>query len=86
MDNSMEIILYNSPEGNKKIEVVFQDENFWLTQKRMAELFGVDVRTINEHLKNIFQSLELLPGATIRKIRIVQKEGNRDVNRDIEFY
>ena len=51
MDN--EIIFYTSPEGKKKVEVVFQDENFWLSQKRMAELFGVDVRTVNEHLTGI---------------------------------
>ncbi len=84
MDN--EIIFYTSPEGKKKVEVVFQDENFWLSQKRMADLFGVDVRTVNEHLKNIFQSRELTEEATIRKIRIVQKEGNREVGREVEFY
>lgn len=91
MDNGQlkmdsEIIFYTSPEGKKKVEVVFQDENFWLSQKHMAELFGVDVRTVNEHLKNIFQSRELTEEATIRKIRIVQKEGNRDVSRELEFY
>lgn len=84
MDN--EIIFYTSPEGKKKVEVIFQDENFWLSQKRMAELFGVDVRTVNEHLKNIFQSRELTEDATIRKIRIVQKEGNREVGREVDFY
>jgi hypothetical protein len=59
MDNSQQpqfsdIIFYNSPEGNVKVEVIFNDETFWLSQKRMAELFGVDVRTVNEHLQNIF--------------------------------
>jgi len=81
-----EIIFYTSPEGKKKVEVVFQDENFWLSQKRMAELFGVDVRTVNEHLKNIFLSAELTEEATIRKIRIVQKEGNREVGREVDYY
>ncbi len=81
-----DIIFYKSPEGNVKVEVIFNDETFWLSQKRMAELFGVDIRTINEHLGNIFTSDELSESATIRKIRIVQKEGQRDVARDIEFY
>jgi hypothetical protein len=68
------------------VEVLFQDENFWLSQKRMAELFGVNVRTVNEHLKNIYQSGELNPEGTIRKFRIVQNEGGRDVSREVEFY
>ena len=50
-----EIILYSSPEGDIKIEVFFNDESFWLSQKKMAELFGVDVRTVNEHLQNIYK-------------------------------
>ena len=53
MDN--EIIFYTSPEGKKKVEVVFQDENFWLSQKRMAELFAVEVNTVNYHLKEILK-------------------------------
>lgn len=81
-----DIIFYSTPDGQVHIEVFFQDETFWLSQKRMAELFGVDVRTINEHLKNIFSSNELDQSATIRKIRIVQKEGSRDVARDVDFY
>ncbi|GGH25516.1 hypothetical protein GCM10007423_09790 [Dyadobacter endophyticus] len=81
-----DIIFYSSPAGNVKVEVIFDDETFWLNQKRLAELFGVDVRTINEHLRNIFNSGELEREATIRKIRIVQKEGNRDVTREVDFY
>ena len=65
-----EIILYTSPEGTKKIEVVFQDENFWLSQKRLAELFRVEVNTVNYHLKEIFKSGELNEKSVIRKIRI----------------
>jgi hypothetical protein len=84
--NEANIILYQSPQGNVKVEVVFEEESFWLSQKRMAELFGVDNRTVNEHLKNIFQSNELQAEATIRKFRIVQKEGNREVAREIDFY
>lgn len=81
-----EIIFYSSPEGDIKIEVFFNDETFWLNQKKMAELFGVDVRTINEHLQNIYNTGELQREATIRKIRIVQKEGSRDVARDVDFF
>jgi hypothetical protein len=82
----LEILLYATPENRTTIEVFFENETFWLSQKKMAELFGVDVRTINEHLKNIFQSDELEALSTIRKFRIVQKEGARDVSRDIDFY
>jgi len=62
------------------------DETVWLTQKLMAELFQKNVRTINEHIKNIYSEGELDPGATIRKFRIVQKEGQRNVERLIDFY
>ncbi|MFD2885972.1 virulence RhuM family protein [Chitinophaga cymbidii] len=81
-----QVLLYSTPEGNGKIEVFFEDETFWLSQKKMAELFGVDVRTVNEHIKNIFNSSELEPEATIRKFRIVQTEGSREVSREVEFY
>ncbi|MCK9401445.1 MAG: hypothetical protein M0Q51_15815 [Bacteroidales bacterium] len=81
MENN-QIIFYATPEGNIKVEVVFKEETFWLSQKRIADLFSVDVRTINEHLQNIFKINELNPKATIRKFRIVQKEGNRDVTRE----
>ncbi|WP_439581839.1 RhuM family protein [Dyadobacter bucti] len=85
-DQQADIIFYSSPAGHVKVEVIFNDETFWLNQKRLAELFGVDVRTINEHLQNIYNSGELPREATIRKIRIVQKEGNRHVSRDVDFY
>ena len=81
-----QIILYRTDESSVKIEVAFQDETFWLSQKRMAELFGVEVPTINYHLKEIFSSGELDARATIRKIRIVQREGSRDVSREVDFY
>lgn len=84
--NQGELILYQTPEGTVRIEVAYENETFWLNQKRIAELFGVEVHTINYHLKEIFSSGELDPDSTIRKIRIVQKEGNRDVARGIEFY
>ena len=67
------------------MQVQFEDGTFWLTQKRIAELFGVDVRTVNEHLQNIFKSGELERKGTIRKIRIVQQEGSRKVSR-LDFF
>ena len=81
-----EIILYTTPQGDVKIDIRFEDETFWLSQKKMAELFDVDVRTINEHLKNIYSSGELKENSTIRKFRIVQTEGKREVEREISFY
>ena len=81
-----QIILYSTPEGAAKIEVHFEDETFWLTQKRIAELFGVDVRTISEHLRNIFASGELAEPATLRKIRTVHREGAREVGRTLDYY
>lgn len=80
------ILLYQTADTNINVEVTYIDENFWLTQKTIAELFTVDVRTVNEHLQNIFNSEELEKIATNRKIRIVQKEGNRQVSREIDFY
>lgn len=70
-----DIIFYTSPEGNVSIEVIFNDETFWLSQKRMSELFGVEVHTINYHLKEIFKSTELQEDSVIRKIRITAEDG-----------
>jgi hypothetical protein len=81
-----DLIFYTAPDGAVHIEVFFQDETFWLSQKKIAELFGVEVHTINYHLKEIFNSKELDEKTTIRKIRIVQKEGIRNVTRDVDFY
>ncbi|MDR2809978.1 MAG: virulence RhuM family protein [Tannerellaceae bacterium] len=80
------IILYKTPNGQVSIQVQYEDGSFWLTQKRMAELFGVDVRTINEHLQNIYKNAELQQDSTTRKIRIVQQEGKREVSRELDFY
>ena len=81
-----DILLYTTSQGKVKIEVLYEDETFWLNQKRIAELFGVEIPTINYHLKEIFKSNELDEVSTIRKFLIVQKEGNREVSREIEFY
>lgn len=80
------IILYTNDSGDVSIQVRYVDGTFWLTQKRMAELFDVSTSTINEHLKNIFASGELTEEGTIRKFRIVQKEGDRQVVRNVTFY
>lgn len=83
---SNELIFYSSPDGDVKVEVFFQEETFWLSQKKMAELFGVESNTVTYHLKEIYQSGELEQVSTTRKIRVVQKEGNRNVSRDVDFY
>jgi len=79
-------LLYTSSNGEMKIDVFFQDETVWLTQKKMAKLFGVETNTTNYHLKKIFKNPELSEDRTLRKIRIVEKEGNRKVEREKKFY
>lgn len=81
-----EIILYESADGVARVEVFFEDETFWLSQRRMAELFGVEVNTVNYHLKEVYRSAELVEGATIRRIRTVQQEGGRTVAREVDHY
>ncbi len=81
-----QIIIYKTEDGRTKIDVRFDGETVWLTQKLLAELFGVTVPTINEHIKNIYKEAELEEKSTIRKFRIVQKEGGREVARDVDFY
>lgn len=78
-----EILLYSVPEGRASIEVFFEAETFWLSQKKMAELFNVDVRTINEHLQNIFKSNELEENSVIRNFRITAADGK---NYNTKFY
>ncbi len=84
--SNVELILYESPEGKTSVSLHYQDEMFWLQQRLIAELFGVSIPTVNEHIQNIFSSGELSPERTIRKFLIVQREGNRDVEREIDFY
>lgn len=88
IQNNLEsnILLYKTAQGETRIEVIFNNETFWMSQKRMADLFGVDVRTINYHLGQIYETGELKKEATIRKIGIVQSEGERDVERTPLFY
>lgn len=81
-----ELILYRTPEGAVRLEVLYEGETFWLNQKKIAELFGVTVPTVSHHLKEVYESGELDPGATVRKLRRVQTEGTREVSRTIEYY
>lgn len=85
-NSTAEFLIFTSQAGEDSIEVRVEDENIWLTQKLIAKLFEVEINTINYHLKEIFQSQEVDPVATIRNFRIVQKEGNREVSREIEHY
>ena len=81
-----EFILYTAPNGNVSLNVLVENESIWLTQKQISELFGVESHTITYHLKEIYKSQELKESSTTRKIRAVQKEGNRNVNRNLDFY
>jgi len=85
-NSTAEFLIFTGQAGEQSIEARYEDETLWLSQKLMAELFGVDVRTVSEHLKNIFASHELAPETTIRKFRIVQQEGQREVSRAVDFY
>ena len=83
---SSEILFYQTEDGRNRIEVRLDENTVWLSQRLLAELFQKDVRTINEHVQNIYQEGELAPEATIRKFRIVQTEGKREVERGVDFY
>ena len=86
--SAAEYLTYVASVGDQQgsIEMRYEDENIWLTQKMMATLYDVDVRTINEHIKKIYSDSELEEDATIRNFRIVQTEGSRQVTRDIKHY
>jgi hypothetical protein len=81
-----EIVLYQTEDGRTRVECRFADETLWLSQVLIAELFQKDVRTINEHLQNIYDEGEIDPEATLRKFRIVHREGTRTVAREVEHY
>ncbi|MBC7962140.1 MAG: virulence RhuM family protein, partial [Steroidobacteraceae bacterium] len=80
-----EFLIFTKQAGEGTIEVRVEYETVWLTQKLMAVLFDVDVRTISEHVENIYENGEQRREATVRKFRIVQKEGNREVARNVDF-
>ena len=80
MANEIQFVLYNIDQEDIKVKVAVQDETLWATQRGMADLFDVSIPTINEHLKNIYESKELDKESTIRNFRIVQIEGTRQVS------
>lgn len=85
-NSTAEFLVFTASGGSASIEARYEDDTVWLSQKLMAELFGVDVRTVNEHLRGVYAAQELDEEATIRKFRIVQREGARDVQREVQHY
>ncbi len=81
-----ELLVYQGEGLDQPIRVLLEGETVWLTQRLMAELFQIGVNTVNHHIKEIYDDAELLPEATIRKYRIVQTEGTRQVNRLVDHY
>jgi hypothetical protein len=86
MEEKNNFLIYNTPNSDVRVDVYLHDETVWLTQKAMAALFDVEVNTINYHLKEIYKTGELQEDSTIRKNRIVQIEGKREVSREVDFY
>lgn len=86
LDNNNQIIMYNSEDGQMKIEVRMKDETVWLSQKQMAVLFDCTIENIIFHLKNVFESAELSEKATTKDYLVVQKEGSREVQRSVKMY
>ncbi|NLP47505.1 MAG: virulence RhuM family protein [Clostridiales bacterium] len=86
MEKELQFLVYSTPENNISVNAVIKDETIWLTQKAMSELFDVEVPAISKHLSNVFSEGELEYLATVSKMEIVQKEGNRQVKRKIDFY
>lgn len=86
IDSVGKILIYQNEKGDTKIDVYFEDDTIWMTQRSMAELYQVDVRTVNEHIGNILSDGELDENSTIRNFRIVQEEGRRQVQRDVKHY
>ncbi len=83
-NSTAEFLIFTKQAGEGTIEVRVEDETVWLTQKLMAVLFEVSVPTINEHLANLYAQEEIDKSSTIRNFRTVQKEGNRDVARNVD--
>lgn len=81
-----ELIFYKTPDGEQRIEVVYEDENFWMSQRALSELFAVGVPAVNKHLKNIFESGEISEKGTISKGETVRQEGSREDRRAVDFY
>jgi hypothetical protein len=85
-DNEGKILLYQTDDGKVTVDVRFEDDTFWVTQKAMGELFDVESHTVTYHLQEIYKTEELDESATTRKIRVVRKEATRNVEREIQYY
>ncbi len=85
-DTQNKVILYTTADGKVTADVFFASDTFWLTQRTMAELFGINIPSVSRHLKNIYASQELSVEATVSKIETVQMEGERHVTRVIDVY
>lgn len=86
MTDDNRFLIYNDANHQVRVEARFEDENIWLTQRQIVELFQTAKSTVSEHIKNIYVDGELLPEATVRKIRTVQQEGGREVERELDYY
>lgn len=86
MTNEIQFLLYTTSDEKVFVQAIVKDETLWLTQRSMAELFGCSADNVSLHLKNIYNEGELKEEATTEKISVVQKEGERDVNRTPTFY
>ena len=84
--NTGKILIYQNEKGDTKIDVYFEEDTIWMTQKAMCELYQVAKSSVSEHISNIFKDGELEPEATVRKFRTVQIEGTRQVNRERDYY
>lgn len=85
-NSKSQIIIYKAENGQVKIDVRFENETVWLTQNALAELFQTTKQNIGQHIKNILEEVELLENSTVKKFFTVQKEGLREVSREIEYY
>lgn len=86
LENTGKILIYQNEKGDTKIDVYFEGDTIWMTQKSMCDLYQVAKSSISEHISNIFKDGELDPAATVRKFRTVQIEGSRKVEREVEHY
>lgn len=85
-DQATDFLIYTTPEGDVKIEAFLHNETVWLTQKKISDLFNVGVPAISKHLDNIYSEGELDKKSTVSKMEIVQREGSRNIKRNMEFY
>ena len=86
LEEQQNFLFYTADDGTTNIQVIVDEDTVWATQRSMSEIFDVEENTINYHISNVYVDGELAKSATTRKIRVVRKEGSRDVNRELDFY